>query len=260
MTEFALSVSGLEYRAPSGITLLQDAAFDLPKGSTLAIAGPNGAGKTTLMTLLAGMIQPTAGRIDIEGQSLKQMSAQGRARKIAYVNQHGSPDGRLKTRDYVALGQLPFWSDHSQCTHQEGLARVLDLTDLTSKADSPMARLSGGELQRAHIARALAQQPQLLLLDEPTNHLDPDAKGRMLSLIASLGITVVMIVHDLVMIPEFTSHTALVHQGRLTAFGLTKDVLTPNVVRQTFGIDYLLLPHGDRQVPALDIRKRIVPH
>jgi iron complex transport system ATP-binding protein len=150
---------------------------------------------------------------------------------------------------------MPIWSAHSLQEHATALSEVLSVTGLSALSEKPLRTLSGGEKQRAHIARALAQRPKLLFLDEPTNHLDPDAKGRMLSLIAGLGITVVMIVHDLVMIPEFASHVALMNNARLTAFGETKDVLTPEAVRNTFGVEYLLLPHEGRQIPALDIRK-----
>ena len=254
----ALAIDKVGFQTASGATLLEDASFELPKGAILAIAGPNGAGKTTLMGMLAGVVKPTAGEVVVEGQSLNAMTALHRARTIALVSQHGNPDGRLTVRDYVALGQMPIWSEHARADHRDALARVLDLTQLSEKADAAMASLSGGERQRAHIARALAQRPKVLLLDEPTNHLDPEAKGRMLSLISSLGITVAMVVHDLVLIPEFTSHTALVHAGRLIAFGPTAEVLTPKAVLNTFGVEYLLLPHADRQVPALDIRKSTV--
>ncbi|MEP4766919.1 MAG: ABC transporter ATP-binding protein, partial [Roseibium sp.] len=85
--------------------------------------------------------------------------------------------------------------------------------------------------------------------------LDPDAKGRMLSLVAELGITVVMIVHDLVMIPEFATHVALMKSTRLTGFGPVHEVLTPERVRETFGVDFLSFQHEGRMIPALDIRR-----
>lgn len=250
-----VAVKDVEYFALNGERLLHPVSFDLPPGSVLAIAGPNGAGKSTLLNLLSGLERLALGDVLINGESLKAMSADARAHKIAVVSQHGNPDGRLKLRDYVALGQMPIWSDRSAAEHAVALAQVLDLTRLTGLAESPMARLSGGERQRAHIARALAQEPQLLFLDEPTNHLDPDAKGRMLSLVTSLGVTVIMIVHDLVMIPEFATHVALMDAARLTGFGPVGEVLTPAHVRDTFGVDYLEFAHGNRVVAALDIRK-----
>ncbi len=254
-----LCVRDLHYRAPSGETLLQDVTFDLGKGATLAIAGPNGAGKTTLLNLLSCMAPITAGDVEIDGQSLQSLGPDRRARLIAVVSQQSFPDGRLLLRDYVALGQMPIWTQRAAAEHEAALHEVLAVTRLSGLKDKPMSHLSGGERQRAHIARALAQKPKLLFLDEPTNHLDPDAKGRMLSLIAGLGITVVMIVHDLVMIPEFASHVALMKETRLTAFGPAHEVLTPKAVRETFDVEYLLLPHNGRQIPALDIQRTEFP-
>ncbi|MEX0327188.1 MAG: ABC transporter ATP-binding protein [Ruegeria sp.] len=250
-----LAARDLEYYALNGDVLLSGISFDLEEGSILAIAGPNGAGKTTLLNLLCGAEPLALGDVQIKGQSLKQLSAQDRARMIAVVSQQELPDGRLFLRDYVALGQIPIRADRSVEGHAAELDRILELTDLTKLADKRMAVLSGGERQRAHIARALAQNPSLLFLDEPTNHLDPDAKGRMLSLVADLGITVVMIVHDLVMIPEFATHVALMKSTRLTGFGPVDAVLTSDRVRETFGVDYLCFHHEGRVIPALDIRK-----
>ncbi|MEM6618527.1 MAG: ABC transporter ATP-binding protein [Pseudomonadota bacterium] len=255
----ALSVRDLDYLAPGGAQLLGSVSFDLPAKAVLAIAGPNGAGKSTLLAILSGLLAPTAGAVEIAGVNLAQLSPAARAARIAVVGQSAAPDRRLLLRDYVALGQMPVWAGRSVQEHRADLDRVLQMTRLETLAAHPMAQLSGGEAQRAHIARALAQRPKLLFLDEPTNHLDPDAKGRMLSLVAGLGVTVVMVVHDLVMIPEFATHVALIENARLVGFGPAERVLTPDAVRRTFGVEYLLLPHKDRQVPALDIRKTPTP-
>ncbi len=253
-----LIAENLEYYALNGDILLQGVSFTLDEGAILAIAGPNGAGKTTLLNLLCGAEALALGDVRMNGQSLKHLSAKERARMIAVVSQQEFPDGRLSLRDYVALGQIPIRADRSAEDHACELNRILDLTDLAPLAEKRMAQLSGGERQRAHIARALAQNPSLLFLDEPTNHLDPDAKGRMLSLVADLGVTVVMIVHDLVMIPEFATHVALMKSTRLTGFGTVAEVLTPERVRETFGVDYLCFHHEGRVIPALDIRRTTV--
>ena len=255
-----LQAKDLEYYALNGDVLLQDVSFTLDEGAILAIAGPNGAGKTTLLNLLCGAEEIVLGDVQLQGQSLKNLSAIARARKIAVVSQQEFPDGRLYLRDYVALGQIPIRADRSAAEHASELDRILDLTGLSALAGKRMDVLSGGERQRAHIARALAQNPKLLFLDEPTNHLDPDAKGRMLSLVADLGITVVMIVHDLVMIPEFATHVALMKDTRMTGFGPVASVLTPDRVQDTFGVDYLCFHHEGRMIPALDIRRTTVSH
>ncbi|MEP1767213.1 MAG: ABC transporter ATP-binding protein [Sulfitobacter sp.] len=255
MTAFPFLVAqDVGFDAPSGAALLQNVSFELETGAILAIAGPNGAGKTTLLNLLCGVADAAFGDVMVGQRNLRAISATERARLIAVVGQQEQPDGRLFLRDYVALGQIPVQADHSAKEHAAELRRVLKLTGLEALAGKRMAVLSGGERQRAHIARALAQNPSLLFLDEPTNHLDPDAKGRMLSLVCALGITVVMIVHDLVLIPEFATHVALLDAGALTGFGPVADVLTPQQVRDTFGVDYLHFEHEGRIVPALDIR------
>ncbi|MCY4153621.1 MAG: ABC transporter ATP-binding protein [Aestuariivita sp.] len=234
---------------------MQDISFRLHEKTVLAVVGPNGAGKTTLLSLLSGAIHPTSGTVQVRRRDLKQLSAPERARMIVIVSQQELPDDRLSLRDYVALGQIPIRSDWSRRERAEDIERILYRTGLIDLADARMSVLSGGERQRAHIARALAQKPSLLLLDEPTNHLDPDAKGRMLSLVTELDITVVMIVHDLVMIPEFASYVALINASRLAGFGHVNDVFTPEKVQEIFGVTYLHLAHQGRLIPALDIRK-----
>jgi len=250
-----LVAENLCYDAANGTALVQGVSFSVDEGTILAIAGPNGAGKTTLLRLLSGTEAPTGGDILISGHNLKQFSATERARMIAVVSQQELPDGRLSLYDYVALGQIPIRTDRSSEMHADDMKRILHLTSLTELTQMPMAMLSGGERQRAHIARALAQNPSLLFLDEPTNHLDPDSKGRILSLVAELGITVVMIVHDLVMIPEFASHVALINAAQLAGFGPVNEVLTSERVRDIFGVTYLHLAHQGRLIPTLDIRK-----
>ena len=250
-----LEVRGICQQARSGQTLLDNVSFEVAHGSVVAIAGPNGAGKTTLLNLMAGLQTATSGQILIDGTDLSELDAFQRARRVAVVSQQSAPDARLSLRDYVALGQLPIWAEYSAREHAEALDETLSLTGLQKLADKPMGQVSGGERQRAHIARALVQKPQLLFLDEPTNHLDPDAKGRVLSLVTALGVTVVMVIHDLVMIPEFATHVALMKDTRLTAYGLVDDVQTTASVRETFGVDYRLFDAQDRQIPALDIRK-----
>ncbi|MEM1076848.1 MAG: ABC transporter ATP-binding protein [Pseudomonadota bacterium] len=258
MTAF-LTARDVTRSASNGAVLLQDVSFSLDQGDILAIAGPNGAGKTTLLNVLCGITEPTNGDVVIGGRSLRLMPATERARLIAVVGQQDVPDGRLTLRDYVTLGQIPIQSDRSAAEHSVALDCTLEVTGLTLLADKKMAVLSGGERQRAHIARALAQSPSVLFLDEPTNHLDPDAKGRMLSLVAGLGVTVIMVLHDLVVIPEFATHAALLNDTRLTKFGPSNEVLTPDLVRETFGVAYLQFHHEDRIVAALDIRNTSVP-
>lgn len=248
-----LSVDHVGFTA--GHDILCDISLDIMPGEIWAIAGPNGAGKSTLLSIMSGLLKPTMGAVSIDGQDLAAMSARERARQIAVVNQHDRTDLRLTVADYVALGRLPFRQAVTAQAHQAIVDQALDATSIATLRDKEMGVLSGGERQRAHIARALAQEPTLLFLDEPTNHLDPEAKGRMLSLIADLGISVVTILHELALIPLFASHLAILHHGRLRAGGPVASNLTADLVRDVFAVDLLTLahPHQARPVYALDI-------
>lgn len=249
----------LWYATPDGEMLLHPLSIALEEKQILAITGPNGAGKTTLMNLLCGALHSKSTDVSLNGKKLNDLSAMERAQMIAVVRQQETPDGRLSLRDYVALGQIPIKHPSSPEERRAELDRIMTLTSISDKADNPMAVLSGGERQRAHLARAMAQKPLCLFLDEPTNHLDPDAKGQMLSLITSLGITVVMVIHDLVMIPEFATYVAMIKSAQLVDFGPVDQVMTPAKVHETFGVDYLHFQSEGRTVPALNIKKTDIP-
>ena len=237
--------------------IVSNASLKLNEGEMLGLIGPNGSGKSTLLRMLAGVSYPSTGRVYLGGTPMAELRQRDIAQTLALVEQHADTEERITVREAVELGRTPFlsvlqpWSQDDEAIVVDAIAAV----DLHGFENRNWHTLSGGERQRVQIARALAQQPQVLLLDEPTNHLDPDAKGRMLSLVASLGITVVMVVHDLVMIPEFATHAALMKSTQLVAFGATSEVLTPENVKATFGVSYLRLPHEGRMIPALDIRK-----
>ncbi|WP_136660281.1 ABC transporter ATP-binding protein [Nitratireductor sp. XY-223] len=250
-----LEVSNLCHSARNGDLLIDDVSFAVPRGSILAIAGPNGAGKSTLLQLISGLGELAPGQVRLNGSDLSKMRPRERAKDIAFVGQLESPDGRLRLEDYVALGRLPLRSELPEKDHRAAVTKALQATQLERFRDAPLGRLSGGERQRAHIARAIAQDPKLLFLDEPTNHLDPDAKGKILSLIVGLGITVVLIVHEIALIPEFATQVAVLEQARLRAFGPAQDVLTPSLIRDVFAVDLIRVRHPSeaRTLSVVDI-------
>ncbi len=253
--QFALEADALSYRAGGRHPLVEGVGFSVRKGDIVAIAGPNGAGKSTLLRMLAGLLAPSAGTVRLFDRPIDRYTAADRARRIAVVGQRDEPDPRLSVADYTALGRIPHGVAAARDMHQRVIADSLASVGLTGKEDARLGLLSGGELQRAAIARALAQEPDLLFLDEPTNHLDPAAKGALLSVVAARRITTVCVLHDLALIPKIAGHTLLMSDARAVAFGPTHEVLTPDRVRKVFGVEFLHLPHPneDRRVSVLDI-------
>lgn len=253
----ALSAQGLTYRVRSAkgpSTLLEDVSFTVEQGDIVALVGPNGAGKTTLIRLIAGLTQPSSGAVFIQGQAIHTLSFAERARRVAYVGQTEEPDGRLLVEQYVGLGRLPhnsfFGADtgakHATRPRSRWVSRTLVRVAWTAY---PAASARKPKL------RALCQQPSLLVLDELTNHLDPSARGELLGLVASLGIPVVVAIHDLTLIDAFANRVVVIANGRLTAFGAPEKALSAESVRRVFRVDLHRFAHplDGHKIPALDI-------
>ncbi|MEL6735375.1 MAG: ABC transporter ATP-binding protein [Pseudomonadota bacterium] len=250
-----LEARSVSYVSNTGGYLLEDVSFSIAAGEIIALVGPNGAGKTTLIRIMAGLKGASEGKMLLDGIAIDRIGFAERSKQIAYVGQSDDADGRLSVAQYISLGLLPhqrlFAGDLSDTLPAEALERV----GLSRLANRRMDQISGGERQKAKIARAMCQRPKLLVLDEPTNHLDPHARGELLGLVAGMNITVVAALHDLTMVEAFAHKTAIIENGRLLAFGPSQDVLSSAQVRNVFGVDMhrLAHPHEDRFMPTLDI-------
>ncbi|WP_353937438.1 ABC transporter ATP-binding protein [Mesorhizobium liriopis] len=226
-----------------GTVILDDVSLAVGEGERLALIGPNGAGKTTLLRILAGMQKPDRGTVSLLGRPLAALKPAERARTAAVVGQTDQPDPRVSLWDYVGLGRIPHSGLKSRVEEWGILNTALARTGLDHLRHREMGSLSGGERQRAQIARALAQEPQVLFLDEPTNHLDPRARSDLLGLVAELGLTVVAVLHDLALVPDFATHVAVMNGGRLVAHGTPAETLSPETVRAVFAVEVLRFPH-----------------
>ena len=229
-----------------------------PAGAVTGLLGPNGAGKTTLLRLIAGLLAPGAGAVlvddDVTGApvAVDTIPRRRRARRIALLEQESSATVPLLVREVVALGRVPYRSWWGADPDDGAVARALAAADASHLAQRPWDSLSGGERQRVHIARALAQEPELLLLDEPTNHLDVSAQLSLLTFVRTLGTTTVAALHDLNLAAQYCDHVLVLSSGRLAAAGAPGDVLTPALVRDVYHVvaDVLAHPRTGRPVIA----------
>ena len=250
-----IQVQGLGYHRGDSPPIIDSATFELMKGENLAVIGPNGSGKSTLLRLLAGILSPTFGEVHYDAIPLRQLSLRQRATKIAVVNQHETPDPRLSVRDYVRLGAIPYESHRSLEAINTSVEQALTTMNLQRLSNKAMHQLSGGERQKAHIARSLCQEPEVLLLDEPTNHLDPKAKGEVLSCIVNLGLTTVTGLHELSLASQMCDQLLVLESARLRAFGPPQTVLTSSLVDSVFGVElhHFQHPREHRSLLCLDI-------
>lgn len=212
MPKPVISVSDLQFSYDK-TPILKDVSFSIDQGEFIGIFGPNGGGKTTLLKLLMGMLKPAYGEILLLGENPKQSRG-----KIGYVPQilHFDKDFPISVLDVVLMGclsKLKWWGSYPKGTEEiamEALAKV----DLLNFAKAPFGTLSGGQAQRALIARAIVNSPQLLLLDEPTASVDPKAEQEIHQLLVELNrtITIVMVTHDLQSIIDKAQRLLCVHR------------------------------------------------
>ncbi|MBS3651975.1 ABC transporter ATP-binding protein [Pseudaminobacter sp. 19-2017] len=207
------------------------------EGETLGLVGPNGSGKSTLMKLLAGIRQPTSGSVLVKGQALEAMPRRAAARLIAFLEQHSETTEAITVKDAVQLGRTPWLTPLQPWSAEDDriVAQALADADMSGFERRSWTTLSGGERQRVHLARALAQRPQILLLDEPTNHLDVQHQLSILNLVASLPVTSVVALHDLNQALS-CDRVGVMSGGRLVALGAPDDVLTLERVSSVFGV------------------------
>jgi len=210
-------------------------------GEWLGIIGPNGAGKSSLLRAAAGLVG-FEGEVRVGGAALSPMAAATRARQVAYVAQDPLIPDDMSVFDYVLLGRTPYvgYFGTESVDDRTAVVQVLDRLRLGDFATRMLGSMSGGERQRAVLARALAQEAPVLLLDEPTSALDIGHQQQALELVTELrqhsGLTVVSAMHDLTLAGTYTDRLVLLDEGAVSASGSAADVLTAERLGEVFHV------------------------
>lgn len=242
MSGNAYEVWGVDFRyRGAAAAALRGVTLEVPEGAHTVIVGPNGAGKSTLLRVLLGILRPGRGGVRFRGRELTAWSRRELARRVGVVSQEPPPDLPLTVREFVEMGRNPWlrpW-EGLRDRDRRAVEGALDRTDLTGLAGRPIFAVSGGELQRAKLARALAQDPGVLLLDEPTAHLDLGHEVRIFELVRSLvrgeGMTAVSVTHNLGLASRFADRLAFLSAGGIQAEGRPESVLKAGIVERAFG-------------------------
>ncbi|MCF4009924.1 ABC transporter ATP-binding protein [Rheinheimera sp. UJ63] len=234
-------------RSTGSVLALDQITLTISPDEVVGIIGPNGAGKSSLLQLLNGRYAPNSGRILLSGQPLQQQSAQALARQVATVAQISSAPQGLFCEQVAAMGLLPHkrWYEGTSAQDKQQVRLALQQVGLADKAQLRADTLSGGELQRLYIARALVQQATILLLDEPTNHLDVKYQHQVLQLLQGLNKTIICCLHDLNLAARYCHKLLLLENGRVRAYGTPHDVLRPALLQQVFGLPCVVSSQAD---------------
>lgn len=235
-----MKISYLSYKT-NGKTIVDDISFEVKRNEFLGIVGPNGAGKSTLLRLLARIINPTGGRILFDGKDILEHEAKELYRKISFLPQTSYFDFPLSVLEVVLTGRYPYLGIF-ESESEEDIRRAedcLSLVDMEGFSRRKVTTLSGGEQQRASIARVLAQGTDFIFLDEPSSHLDIHHKFALMELLRSLaqeGKGVVAVLHDLDLASRFCDRILVLENGRVSALGEPSHTLSEELLSSVFKV------------------------
>ena len=231
-------------------TVLDDVTLGFRARRLTAVIGPNGAGKSTLLDIAAGLLKPAAGSVRLGGRELSTIRRKDLARRRAYLPQRAGVDWPISVERVVALGltpTLPAFGDLPS-TMLPAIDDALAACDMLDLRHRPATSLSGGELARAMLARAIVADPELLIVDEPTAGLDPrhalDAMRRLRAR-ADAGCTVVVAIHDLDLALNHADDLVALKEGRLVAAGPIHETATGNLLAALYDVPVRLTRDED---------------
>lgn len=261
MDPLILDARGLVFRYGHGEPPAVDGVdLRLAHGELVAVVGPNGSGKTTLIRLLLGLLVGERGAVTVLGRPVSAWERRDLARVIAVMVQREEPAFPLRVREAVMLGRYPHLGPLGapRAADRAAVERALSRCDVAELAERWTASLSGGEWQRARIARALAQEPRALVLDEPTSNLDLGHEMQLFELVADLahqdGLAALVVTHHLNLAARYADRVVVLHRGRVAAAGAAAQVIRRDVLEPVFGWPVDVNPW--RSVPQFTPLKR----
>lgn len=247
---------------------LRDLSCDIRDGEVFGIIGPNGSGKSSLLKVLGRILQPAAGGLELFGQDMRGMRQDAVARAVALVPQDTLQVFPFTIAEVVLMGRFPHhqarwslgalgWETQEDLRFAKAAMADLDIGHLAHRS---IGDVSGGERQRAIIARALTQQPRVLLLDEPTAFLDLNHQIEICRTLRRLnearGLTVVLVSHDLNLASQYCDRLMLLKGGRASRIGTPDEIIRPDIIAAVYGCAVLIDRHPTSGLPRVTLPGR----
>lgn len=244
-----IQIKDLSY-VQNGKYILKNININIKQNCITGILGPNGSGKTTL---LRHMIKELLSKnnIFIDGENIEKISRKDFAKKISFVEQNFTGIEEITIEDIVKMGRYPYKRAFFDCSTKDKniVYEVLSLFQLEELKDKRAGKVSGGELKRAFIAKAFAQQSEIMLLDEPINHLDIKHQLDLMKLLKNMkNKTIVFSIHSIDLALKFCDDIILMKDGEITAYGETQKILTPQKIKEIFEVDASIKNIGNENI------------
>ncbi len=244
----------------NGTPVLSNISLKVKEGEFLGIIGPNGAGKSTLLRVIAGTLTPSKGEVFINEKRMRKYRRKELAKIEGVVPQQSFFSLPFKCFDIVLMGRFPYVGWREKHEDYEIATRAMKLTETYESKDRLIQEVSGGELQRVRIARALAQEPEILLLDEPTAHLDIHHEIGIFEILKRLnqversspqGLTVIITSHDLNTVGAYAKVLALLKNGEIVKLGAPGEVLEKSLIEEVYHARVIIKEHPATHTPLI---------
>ena len=242
--------------------VLKNVSLTIAAGEVLGILGPNGSGKSTLLKILMRILIPQQGRVELFGQPHAACSQAEISRRVAFVPQETQQAFPFTISEMVLMGRYPHhnrtWGLGWESAQDRAVAmQAMGDLDIAHLGGRLITNVSGGERQRAVIARALAQEPEILLLDEPTAFLDLHHQLEIARIIRRLnrerGLTVVLVSHDLNLASQYCDRLLLLWEGEIVTMGLPEEVIARESLERVYGCSVLVDRHPQSGMPRVTL-------
>ena len=233
-----LKIEGLEYKIGKQ-KILKGIDLEIPKGKFVGIIGPNGSGKSTLLKNIYRVYKPNKGKIYIDSKEINEMKSKEVAKELAILAQESSTQFDFTVEDVVKMGRYPYKSMFEDYSKEDIklVDEMIKRVGLEKYKDRNFNTLSGGEKQRAFIARALVQDTDFIILDEPTNHLDITYQIQLMDIIKDLNVTVFAALHDMNISAMYCDYIIVMKQGEILKSGTVDEIFTSETIKEVFGVD-----------------------
>ncbi len=226
--------------AIDGKKILDNVNATFAEGKITAIIGANGSGKSTLMSFLS-KTRRSSNAVYFKGQDVDKISAEHYALEVSVLPQRQKMIADFRVKDVVTMGRFPYKKKFRDYTDEDRrIARkAMESVGIIDMAERKLSQMSGGEIQRVLIAKALAQEPELILMDEPTNHLDVKYKLALMKTLQSYGKTVIIVLHDLSLAIQYCDEVIVMIAGRVLTQGNAKEIMQPDLLEKIFGVPFV---------------------